>query len=187
MQGYGAPDERVRVGDPVNGFAGIDLSRIPGVDDVMVVRPKFAEAGGRILVDQLEIVHLHFAARHRHPATLVAMIVDGALLSDFPADGQKVVERRALNQVAGVVVPAEVKIRLKALQFHRVPAEEFQHVLMGKLSLRDRGKLGGELFNRRHNLKFAEPGPNVKAQPRSCRLKQADLIPEITRGYMFPA
>ena len=48
--------------------------------------------------------------RDRHPAILLAVVVHRTRLADLPADGNQFVERRLVNQVAGVVlaVPGQV-------------------------------------------------------------------------------
>ncbi len=73
-------------------------------------RPQFAKMLARFLFDHPEIVHLQFAVRHSHPATLVAMVVDWAFLSNIPADRNQLKETGLQDQIARVMIGIEVKV-----------------------------------------------------------------------------
>ena len=65
-----------------------------------------------VLLDA-EILHAQLADRHGHPAILIAVIVDAAHLTRFPADGDDFEEIAFVNQIPCVVTPGIEEIRLE--------------------------------------------------------------------------
>src|SRR5258708_29179390 len=59
-------------------------------------------ADGVALVDS-EILHAEPPDGRRHPAILIAVIVDAAELADFPADGHALENIVLENEIAGVI------------------------------------------------------------------------------------
>lgn len=67
----------------------------------------FARAAARVLVLDAEVLNLQPADGSGHPAILVAMIVNAAVLADFPADGHALEKIVFENQIAGVIAFGE--------------------------------------------------------------------------------
>ena len=78
------------------GLSWVHLHRVSGDE----LTGSFLQALG----DNAIILNQEFADRDRHPAILVAMIVYGTGLADFPADCYKFVERSFVHQVSSVVL-----------------------------------------------------------------------------------
>src|SRR5258708_33678223 len=87
------------------------------------VRFQLAMPRRRILAEELEILHLHFAIRRRHPAALIPMVVDGALLAAFPADREQLEQVGAMDKVPRVVAAGKIKVRLGAVRVGREAME----------------------------------------------------------------
>ena len=64
-----------------------------------------------------------------HPAVLVAVVVDGTGLADFPADGNQFVERSFVDQVAGVVLAIPGEIGRQRVGVERGVLQEFAELL----------------------------------------------------------
>ena len=72
-----------------------------------------------ILFHDMEILHQQTADGHRHPAILIAMVVDGAGLADFPADGDQFIEGSFIDEVASVVLAVPGEIRSEGIGINR--------------------------------------------------------------------
>jgi hypothetical protein len=103
--------EFARVEDAMNRFEGIDGTWLRDVHLDDFGGSDGALAGGNVLVEDVIVFDAEAADGDGHPAILIAMVVDGAGLADFPADGDEFVERSFVDEITGVVlaVPGEVR------------------------------------------------------------------------------
>jgi hypothetical protein len=69
-----------------------------------------AGAAGCVFFFDTEILDFQAADGSGHPTVLVAMIVDTAVLADFPTDGHALEDRVFENEIAGVVAFGEEEI-----------------------------------------------------------------------------
>jgi len=112
-------------------------------------------AGGVFFVDA-EILDFQAADGRGHPAVLVAVIVDAAVLADFPADSHALEEIIFENEIAGVIPFREEKIFVERFGFNGVLDDVVLDVFESEVALGDGGKafdpvsdrelLRGELF-----------------------------------------
>src|SRR5215469_11446625 len=75
-------------------------------------------------MNKMKILHLQAAQRDRHPAVLIAMIVDRTGLAYFPADGHQLIERSAIDQIARVVLTIPGEIRIQGIDINRGSREK---------------------------------------------------------------
>ncbi len=75
----------------------------------------FAGAAGGIFFIDAEILDFQAADGGGHPAVLIAMIVDAAVLSNFPTDGHALEEIVFENEIAGVIAFGEEEIFFERL------------------------------------------------------------------------
>ena len=75
------------IDDPVDRIGGVNCARTSRVHFDCVCRSQLTSPRIQILRPEMEIFHQQAARGHQHPAVLVAMIVHGADLADFPANG----------------------------------------------------------------------------------------------------
>ena len=87
VQADGALVEFSRVEHTVNGFERINSAGMRSIHLYSFGDFDTALAEGDILIDHVEVLHQQAADGNGHPAVLVAVVVDGAGLADFPADG----------------------------------------------------------------------------------------------------
>ena len=80
----------------------------------------FAGAAGCVFLFDAEILDFQAADGSGHPTVLVAMIVDAAVLADFPADGHTLKEIVFENEIAGVIPFREEEIFFQRLGFDGV-------------------------------------------------------------------
>ena len=130
----------------VNGFEGIDIAGIGSVHFVNVGRHKPTGAGvvGKgMAVFNAEILNFEAADGGRHPAVLVAMVVNARELADFPADGHAFEEIVFEDQVAGVTALREIEIFFERFRADVMADDEVLDVFKGKILCGD----GGEIFD----------------------------------------
>src|SRR5579864_1748401 len=154
--------ERARIDVQADGtlveLAGIDdsMHRIGGVDrtgmgDVHldgIKRFQLAKPSRQILINKMEIFYLEPAEWDCHPAVLVAMIVNGAGLTDLPANGHQFVKWSAINQITRVVLPIPGEIRRKGFGIDWHLREELAQRLGGdECGLRQYAQLFDEFLN----------------------------------------
>jgi hypothetical protein len=101
-------------------FERIYVDRMHGVHFVDFRGSDFASAAGSVFFVDAEILDLQAANGSGHPAVLVAMIVDAAVLADFPADGHTLKEIVFENEIAGVIPFREEEIFFQRLGFDGV-------------------------------------------------------------------
>src|SRR5277367_2139434 len=75
----------------------------------------FASATGGVFFVDSKILDFQAANGSGHPAILVAMIVDEAVLADFPADGHALEEFVLENEIARVVALGKEEILFERL------------------------------------------------------------------------
>ena len=70
----------------------------------------FAGAAGCVFLFDAEILDFQAADGSGHPAVLVAMIVNAAVLADFPTDGHALEDRVFENEIASIVASREEEV-----------------------------------------------------------------------------
>ena len=103
------------------GVRGVHLDGFRGFDG------GFAESD--VLMHDVKILHQQAADGDSHPTVLVAVVVDGTDLSDFPADGNQLVENSFVDQVAGVVLAVPGEVRRQRVGVDRGVLQEFAELL----------------------------------------------------------
>jgi hypothetical protein len=152
----GALIEFGQVQDLVNGLEGIYVNGMGSVHFVDFRGNDFAGAAGGVFFIDAEILNFQTADGSGHPAVLIAMIVDAAVLADFPADGHALEEVVFENEIARVIAFGEKEIFFEGLGTNRVANDVVLDILEREIALGDSGKaldpvgdselLDGELF-----------------------------------------
>jgi 23S rRNA (adenine2503-C2)-methyltransferase len=116
----------------------------------------FAGAAARVFFIDTKILDFQAADGSGHPAVLIAMIVDAAVLADFPADGHALEEIVFKNEIAGVVAFGEEEVFFDRFGTDGVANDVVLNIFERKIALGDRGEafdpvgdgewLDGELF-----------------------------------------
>jgi hypothetical protein len=148
MQADGALSEMFRIHDTMHRIGGINGARTSRIHFDCVRRCEFTSPVVHILRDKMKILHQQTAARHQHPTILIAMIVHRADLPDFPTNGNQLVQRRLVNQIAGVVLAVPADVGGQSPRCHRRLFKEgknFTCVIEGGLG--ELVQLGDELLN----------------------------------------
>jgi hypothetical protein len=148
VEADGALVESARVEDAVNGSERVDGAGVLDIHFDSFRGFDAARAGDEILVDDGEIFYLQASDGDGHPAVLVFVVVDGADLADFPADGQEFIERSFVDQIAGVVlaVPGEVGSEGVGV-YGRVLKKGAQLLGFGEGALGELAELGYEVLD----------------------------------------
>jgi len=133
-----------RVDQKMNWLAGINLGGVAGVDDVAVRRGEFTEAGRGVQTDDVVVLHLYLAKSDTHPAALIRVVVNPALVPDLPTESHEIKERRVEDEISSVVVGVEVEVGVEARNRDGIVAHVFENCAVGELLLRDFAKPGGE-------------------------------------------
>src|SRR4029077_143783 len=102
VDGHGALIEFGEVLDFMYRLEGIYISWMRRVEIVAIGGNNFTGAVSGVVIDHTVILHAQAADGRGHPAILVAMIVDAAVLADVPADGHALENFILENQVARV-------------------------------------------------------------------------------------
>jgi hypothetical protein len=118
VDAHGALVEFGEVQNLVDGLQGIDVDGMRAVHFVDFRRNDFTGAAGGVFFIDAEILDFQAADRGGHPAVLIAMIVDAAVLADFPADGHALEEIVFENQIARVVAFGKEKIIFQRFWTH---------------------------------------------------------------------
>ena len=119
----------------MDGICGVHLVNFRGND--------FAGAAGGVLFFDAEILDFQAADGSGHPAILVAMIVDAAVLADFPADGHALEEIVFENEIARVISFGEEAVFVERFGADGVPDDIVLDVFESEFALGD----GGEVFD----------------------------------------
>src|SRR5215471_2367637 len=103
----------------------------------------------KILRYQMKVFYQQSPDGHQHPAVLLAMVVDGARLTHLPANGNELIERCLIDQVAGVVLAVPGEKGVKTGGGNCCAFKKRQDI--GVMVKSSRGKLpqlGGEILDR---------------------------------------
>ena len=96
----------------------LDDARMRGIHLVGIGGNELAGAVRSIACIHMKILNAETANGSRHPAILVAMIVDAAELADFPADGEHFEKLALENQIPGVMALRVEEIRRKRFRLN---------------------------------------------------------------------
>ena len=128
-------------------------------------RNDFAGAAGDIFFVDAEILDFQTTDGGGHPAVLIAMIVDAAVLPNFPTDSHALEEIVFEDEVAGVIAFGEEEIFFDCLRTNGVANDVVLDIFEREIALGDSGKaldpvgdgelLDGELFL--HGRKIITP------------------------------
>ena len=94
----------------MDGLQGIYVDGMSGVHFVDFGGNELAGAAARVFFIDTEILDFQAADGSGHPAVLIAMVVDAAVLADFPTDGHALEEIALENEIAGVIPLREKEI-----------------------------------------------------------------------------
>jgi hypothetical protein len=103
MDTHGALIEFGEIQDLVDGLQGIDVGGMGSVHLVDFRGSDLTSAVGGVFLFDAKILDFQAADGSGHPAVLVAVIVDAAVLADFPADGHALEDCVFENEIAGVI------------------------------------------------------------------------------------
>jgi len=127
----------------MDGLEGIHVDGICRVHFVDLRGNDSASAAGRVFLFDAKILDFQTADGSGHPAVLIAMIVDAAVLADFPADGHALEKIVFENEIPGVVALGEEAIFIEALGADGVVEDVVLDVFEREVALGD----GGEGFD----------------------------------------
>src|SRR5438876_6672487 len=83
---------------------------------------------------------LKTAVGHRHPAVLIAVIVNRTFLPDIPTNRNQFKERRLQNQIACVMFGADEKIRSQTGRFNDISPQVIEDIAVDKVNFGNGGK-----------------------------------------------
>jgi hypothetical protein len=138
----GALAEFGKVENLMDGFEGIDVGGMSGVHFVDVGGDDVTCAVGSVALIHAEILDLQTADGSGHPTILVAMIVDAAGLTDFPADGHTLEDVVLEYEIPGVVAFGEEEIFVEGLGAHGMTKDVVLDIREGEFAI---GKTGETL------------------------------------------
>ena len=115
----------------MDGMSAIHLVDFRGSD--------FASAAGGVFFVDAKILDFQTADGRGHPTVLVAMIVDAAVLADFPADGHALEEIVLEYKIACVVALGEEEIFFQRLGTDGVLDDVVLDIFESKSALGDGG------------------------------------------------
>ncbi len=130
------------VHDFVDGFHGIDESGMASVQLVDISRSDGAVAGGGIDFLYSIIANVQVADGRRHPAVLIAMVVDAAVLADFPTEGHAFEQGILEDEIAGVIPFGEKDVLFKAFGADGMVDDVILDGLEAEIVFRDGGETG---------------------------------------------
>ena len=143
MDADGALIEFRQVQDLMNGFEGIDVHGMSAIHLIDFRGNDLAGTAGGVFLFDAKILDFQAADGSGHPAILVAMIVDAAVLADFPADGHALEKIVFEDEIPGVVALGEEAIFFEALGADGVVEDIVLDVFEREIALGD----GGEGFD----------------------------------------
>src|SRR5579871_1913345 len=100
-------------------FKRIDRTGMGAVHFHRVSYFQLAFPAFEILVHNVEILYQKPAGGNRHPAVLIAMVVDRTDMSDLPANRQQFVQRSLVDEIASVMLPVPGEERRQAFGIDR--------------------------------------------------------------------
>ena len=113
---------------------GIDIGGMSGVHFVDVRGDDFAFATRSIFFLYAEVLDLQPADGSRHPAVLIAMIVNAAGLADFPADGHALEDFVFEDEISRVIALGEKEILFQSFGADGVAEDIVLNVLQGEVA-----------------------------------------------------
>jgi len=149
----------------VDGLERIYVDGMNGIHFVDFCGDDFAGAAGGIFFIDAKILDFQAADGSGHPTVLIAMIVDAAVLADFPADGHALEELIFENEVARVISFGEEKIFFQRFWADGVMNDVLLNALESEVALGDSGEAfdpvgDGKLLDRElfwHGRKIITP------------------------------
>ena len=135
VDAYGALLEFWQIQNLVNRFERIDMHGMRAVHLVDFRRNDFARATRSVFIFDAEILHFQAADRRGHPAILVAMIVDAAVLPDLPADRHALEKIVFENQIARVIPLGKKNILFERFRSHGVAHDVILNIFEGEVAL----------------------------------------------------
>jgi hypothetical protein len=136
----GALAEFGQIEDLMDGFERVDIGGMSGVHLVDVGGDDATRAVGGVAVINAEILDFQAADGSQHPTVLVAMIVDAAGLTDFPADGHALEDIVLENEIAGVVAFGEEEIFVESLRPDSMAKDVVLNIREGEFAFRNGGE-----------------------------------------------
>lgn len=124
VQTDGTLVELARIDYPMYGICGVHCTGMSDVHLHGVERLQLAAPGRQILMNKVEVFYVKPAEWNRHPAVLVAMIMNGTGLACLPTNGHQFIQWSAVNQIASVVLTVPGEIRCEGLDLDRHLREE---------------------------------------------------------------
>jgi hypothetical protein len=140
VDAYGALLKFRQVQDLMDGLERIYVDRMRAVHFVDFGGDDFAGSAGRVFFFDAEILDFQPADRSGHPAVLVAMIVDAAVLANFPANGHTLEKIVFENQIPRVISLGEEEIFFQCFRAHRVVDDVVLNIFERKTALGDSGE-----------------------------------------------
>lgn len=116
--------ELARIDYAMYGICGVHRTGLGDVHLHSVERLQLAATGRQILLNKVKVFYVKPAEWNRHPAVLVAMIMNGTGLAHLPANGHQLIERSAIDQIARIVLTIPSEIRRERVGIDRHLREE---------------------------------------------------------------
>jgi len=130
----------------MDGFERIDVDGIGGIHFVDVGGDEATGAGvvgDGVAIFDAKVLNFEAADGGRHPAVLVAMIVDTGELADLPADGHALEKIVLEDEVAGVAALGEMEIFVEGFGADVILNNEVLDILEREVF----GGDGGQVFD----------------------------------------
>jgi hypothetical protein len=143
VDAYGALVEFGKIQDLMDRLERIHVDGMGAVHFVDFCGDDFAGATARVFFVNAEILNFQAPDGGGHPAVLIAMIMDAAVLAYFPADGHALEEVIFENEIARVVSLGEEKVFVERLGFNGVLDDVVLDNFEREVALGD----SGEAFN----------------------------------------
>ena len=121
----------------MNWFHGLNKRRMR---PIQIVGGNFAVAGCGIELLHSVVVNLQPADRSRHPAVLIAMVMDAAGLADFPAQRHALEQCILEDQVAGVASLRIENVLFQTGRLHGMLDDIILDGLQSKILFRNGGE-----------------------------------------------
>jgi hypothetical protein len=131
----GALLEFRQIQDLMNGFERIYVDGVSPVHLVDFRRNDLTSAAGGVFFFDAKILDFQAPDGSGHPAVLIAMIVDAAVLADFPANSHTLEEVVLENEIAGVIAFGEEEVFLKRFRADGVLSDVVLNVFESEVTL----------------------------------------------------
>src|SRR6266699_3774426 len=168
MNADGALVEFREIQNLMHGFERVDVGRMRGVHFVDVGRNNAASSERAIAPVNAEILDFKAADGRGHPAILIAMVVNAAVLADLPANGHAFEDFVLEDEIAGVVAFRKIAVILERLGAHGMPENVVLDILQREFALGDCGEtmhpIGDSALLRCYVLRHGKPP--IRARPQ---------------------